>query len=115
MACNCRKRNDTVAVNPLDIKRIIFRIESLQRTSTHDWMGGDDLEFRNSLPGGRDPRALPEPKWLGDQAPVDIPQAKWQTWIQTCLRLESLVSRNRPGNPRRMMHDIARGKIPLHR
>jgi hypothetical protein len=34
-------------------------------------------------------------------------------WNQTLLHLEGLIRDNRPANPKRIMRDMARGKIPF--
>ncbi len=97
--------------SPLDLKRLIYRIVQLQNINTQGWIPGDDLEFRNSLPGGSDPRALPDTKWLESQE--SIPSVKWRMWISTALRLESLISRNHPNNMKRIIHNMVRGKLPF--
>lgn len=102
--------------SPLELQRMAFRIENLLRISTHGWVGGDDLEFRNCLPGGHDRRVLPEPKRLRDAAQDNKgespTQAEFQAWNQTILRLESLAHDNDPRNPKRMLRDMARGRFP---
>jgi hypothetical protein len=105
-------------ISPLDIKRLAVRIETLQRQRTSGWQGGDELELRNSLPGGRARNALPDPAELRDMAdrgdPEDLKTAarQWRTWISTAQRLEGLVRDNDPRNPKRMMRDMMRGKMP---
>jgi len=100
-------------LSSLDLQRMAFRIENLQRVNTHGW-GGDELEFRNNLPGGHDRRALPDPRKLRELADKkESPsQAEYQAWNQTILRLESLAHDNDPRNPKRMMRDMARGRLP---
>lgn len=104
-------------MNPLDLNRLAVRIETLMRQSTHNWMPGDDMEFRQGLPEPRDannPRRLPSAEKVRAAAQGDgeFTVQVYQNAIQVCLRLESLISRNRPTNPRRMMHDMARGRFP---
>jgi hypothetical protein len=101
-------------VSPLDIKRLALRIETLQRTSTRGW-GGDELDFRNTMPGGRARNALPDPadlRELADSGDLKTAARQWRTWIATAMRLEGMVRDNDPRNPKRMMRDMARGKIP---
>jgi len=104
-------------ISPLEIKRLAVRIETLQRANTRGWRG-DELEFRNSLPGGRARNALPDPadlRELADRAdPADLKTAarQWRTWIATAMRLEGLVQDNDPRKPKNMMRDMARGKLP---
>lgn len=98
-------------IGPLDIQRLAARIERLQQVSTHDWRGGDDLEFKNLLPGGRDRRALPDPKVL--RAMTDSPSmSDWHLWITMASRMEGLIHQNDPRNPRNMMRAMAQGRIP---
>ena len=89
------------------------RIERLQHTSTHGW-DGDELEFRNLLPTGRDPRHLPDPKTLRDMAVAGTTPTvnQYQMWNGIILRMEAMISDNDPRNPRKMMRDMARGKFP---
>jgi len=99
-------------VNPRDIERLAARIERLQRIPTHGWMTGDDLEFSNLLPSSRvsDPsRKLPTPETLLSQG---INPRQYVDAVRLCQRADALVSRNRPNNPRRLMHDMARGRVP---
>lgn len=106
-------------MNPLDLQRLAVRIETLQRVPTHDWNPGDDLDLQRSLPGGRGRLVLPQPSELRKLAlgPVeDHPSvADLRTWQQLLLRLESLVHDNRPGNMKRVIRDMARGRIPRFR
>ena len=109
-------------ISPLDLDRLAVRVETLERTRTHGWAPGDDLEFENGLHTGRDrrERKLPDPEYLrvlsqqlqtGHDLPPDFHQM-WRYWIQTAMRLEGLKSQNDPRNPLRMMRDMARGKLP---
>ena len=106
---------------PLDLRRLAVRIERLQRTNSYGW-GGDELTFRNHMPGGRAHNALPEPQMLRDLADnykdndsdeMQLAKRQWRTWTQIALQMESLVSRNDPRNPRNIMRNMARGKYPL--
>lgn len=108
---------------PLDLQRLAVRVETLQRTRTHGWHPGDELEFKNALPGSRVPdprRKLPDPKWLREKAdayPLSDEDRQelsrmWRIWIQMALRLEGLAHDNDPRNPKRMMRDMARGRFP---
>lgn len=108
-------------LNPLDLERLAFRIESLQRQSTHDWCSGDELEFRNQLPEGQkgDTRTrLPHPQKLREAAlslrmtgRQDVLDSRnYMFALQRCLRMESLVHQNRPLN--RMVRNIMRGRFP---
>ena len=100
-------------VSPLELQRLVFRIEQLQRTSTSGWIAADEMTFRSRLPGWRSLFALPDPKWLREQVEVDV--ANWQMWLRTVLDCERLVSRNRPGSMPRLIHDLRRGKVPYPR
>lgn len=104
-------------ISPLDLQRLALRIERLQQTRTHDWTPGDDLEFKNLLPGGRDRRALPDPKTLREMASKgESPlMGTWQLWITMASRMESLIHRNDPRNPQKIIRDIQRGKLPWMR
>ena len=104
---------------PLDLQRLAVRIERLQQTNYRGWSAGDDLEFANRLPGGRDTRrALPDPRELREWAKTigtddEVRQTvarQWRLWVATAQHLESLVSRNHP--QKRMMRDLMRGKLP---
>ena len=108
--------------SPLDLERLAVRVEALQRTRTQGWDSGDELEFKNRLPTGRErpERKLPASGYLrqlamqakaGQDSPPVVGQM-WRYWIQTALTLEGLVGQNDPRNPKRMMRDMARGKIP---
>lgn len=116
-------------MNPLDLERLALRIETLQRVSTHGWMSGDDLDFKRHLPTATTWNHLPDPVRLraiaqalriGGAETQSHPhvlevmevKARWRDWISTALRMESLVRRNDPRNPRRVLHDMARGKLP---
>lgn len=101
-------------IPPLELQRLAVRIERLQRTHTSGWHSGDDLEFKNLLPGGRDQRALPDPKVLRNMADDGTSPygSDWQLWITMTLRMEGMTHQNNPRNPKRMMHDMVRGKFP---
>jgi hypothetical protein len=111
------------SVNPLDLQRLAVRIETLQRKSTYQWHPGDDMEFKNLLPGGRGRQVLPDPEWLREKA-VEIQAGTlsdddkqalsrdWRLWITWALRAEGLIRDNDPRNPKRMIRDMARGKYP---
>ncbi len=104
-------------LSPLDLNRLAVRIETLERQNTHDWMPGDDLEFRRGLhdPRVRDPRGrLPSSKTVRAAASGEgeVTVEEYRNALQVCLRLESLISQNRPNSPRRMMHDMVRGRVP---
>ena len=99
-------------VDPLSILRLAVRIEGLQRTNTHGWRG-DELEFRNLLPTGRDHRKLPDPVELRKKAQDnDLTMNQMQFWNGIAMRLEGMAQDNDPRNPRRMIQDMARGKMP---
>lgn len=110
--------------SPLDLNRLASRIETLERhvqsparTSTHGWMPGDDLEFRRGLHDEyiRDTRGrLPSSQTVRAAAngEGEVTVEAYRNAIQVCLRLESLISRNRLTSPQRMMHDMARGRLP---
>lgn len=109
-------------MNPMDLNRLAYRIERLQQQSTHDWMPGDDLEFKNQLPNSRvcDPRRkLPDPQVLrsaslklaAGEASEFTPQ-QYRDAVQRCLRMENLIHQNKPTSTRRMMYDMRRGRPP---
>lgn len=105
-------------LNPLDLNRLAVRIETLTRTQTHGWMPGDDLEFKRGLPNPQVLReVLPPVETVREAAKgaAEFSPQEYHNAIQVCLRLENLISRNRPTNPRRMMHDMARGRVPFQR
>jgi hypothetical protein len=101
-------------ISPLDIQRLAVRIERMQQVHTHDWRGGEDLEFKNLLPGGRDRRALPDPKALRKLADEggSPSMSDWQLWVTMAGRMENLVHANDPHNHRNLMRDMARGRFP---
>lgn len=102
-------------LSPLDLQRLAYRIENLQRVVAHGWRGGDDLEFYNCLPGGRDQRrALPQPASLREMADKhEAPTLRtWEMWVTVTQHLESLARYNDSHNPKRMMRDMARGRCP---
>ncbi len=99
-------------MNPLDRERLAHRIERLQRQSTHGWMPGDELEFSNQLPNSRvrDPRRkLPTVEQVRSE---DFTPQQYRNATQRCLRMESLISQNRPTSMRRIIHDMRRGRPP---
>jgi hypothetical protein len=95
--------------SPLDLDRLALRIERLQRMSTSDWSPGDELELRQAL-SERNRNRLPSPESL--LAHPDVSEGDYRIWTQILLRLEGLVHANDPRNPRRIIRDIMRGKIP---
>jgi len=112
-------------MNPLDLDRLAVRIERLQRTRTHDWMPGDAMEFAQHLPDSRAnaERRLPKVKDVrscaarlrkGDVPTVALQNiaSEYRRSLQWCLRLESLISRNRSTSIPRIMHDMRRGRMP---
>ena len=87
------------------------RIRRLQHQATYGWHPADELEFRNTVQG-RDPRrTLPTPQELEGLSDRELNQ-KLPYWNQTLLRLEGLIQDNDPRNPKRMIRDMVRGKIP---
>ena len=102
-------------MNPLEITQLALRIERLQQTSTHGWMNSDDMEFKNRLPMGRDPRHLPDPRKLRGMAEKQqTPNAgDYRMWLASIQHLEYLIHQNDPRNPRRIMYDMAKGKTPF--
>lgn len=116
---------------PRDIEHLILRIEALQRKRTADFDGGDELEFRRSLPTS-DPAArlqpgrLPNPVYLRLMADRlrrkdDVTEeerrdlnAACRQGVTVAMRLESLVHKNDPRNPQRLVRDMMRGKVRLH-
>jgi len=101
-------------IHPTELVRLAFRIERLEQMNTHGWQGGDGLDFRNRLPGGRDTRRrLPFPYVLkGTPNDHQITESDYRLWLQTCLDLEGLAHRNDPRNPQRIVRDLIRGKLP---
>ena len=108
---------------PLDLRRLAVRIEALQQKRTNGWHPADEMEFKKALPGGRGRRVLPDPEWLRGAAREMVDDtfsandekelnAGWRMWTQRVLDLEGLAARNDPRNPRRMMRDMARGRLP---
>jgi len=98
-------------MNPRDTEALVLRIGRLQHQSIHGWMTGDGLEFSNQLPNSRvrDPRRkLPTPDVV--RADGFTPQ-QYVDANQRCLRMESLISQNRPSSVKRMMHDVTHGRI----
>jgi len=104
-------------MTPLDLQRMAVRIVRFQHISTHGWYGGDCLEFRNLLPGGRDRRALPDPQALRKMADeCTLPTlAEYRLWIAMASRMESLIHNNDSRNPNKMIRDIMHGKFPGNR
>ena len=105
---------------PLDLQRLAVRIETLQRTRTHGWDSGDELEFKKLLPGSRGRQVLPDPdslRTLANEYPTESKDQRWigqnwRNWISWTQRAEGLIQDNDPRNPKRMMRDMARGKFP---
>lgn len=105
-------------LNPLDLDRLAVRIETLTQTRTHGWLPGDDLEFKRGLPNPQVLRGvLPSVETVRAAAKgaAEFSPVEYRNALQVCLRLEDIISRNRPNNPRRMMHDMARGRVPFSR
>jgi hypothetical protein len=103
-------------IDPLDIRRLAVRIETLMHTSTRGWDGGDELEFRRLLPSDRDPsrHRLPNPSKLREQG-LSVSHQDFTLWNSLIRKLEDLVRDNDPRNPRRLMRDLARGRYPFGR
>lgn len=108
-------------MTPLDLDRLAVRIGTLEHQRTDDWMPGDDLEFRHALPMDRikDPRRLPSPASVREASQAlsmhkesTFTQEQYRNALQVCLRLEGLISRNRPNSTQRMMYDMRRGRPP---
>ena len=107
-------------MSPLELQRLAVRIERLQRTRTHGWHSGDELEFRNHLPTGRGRQVLPTPeklRELADASPLDEKEARWvsanwRNWVTWAMRAEGLIRDNDPRSPKRMMRDMQRGRFP---
>ena len=111
---------------PLDLERMAVRIETLQRVRPHDWLPGDEMSFKQLLPGSRGRQVLPEPERLREVAkmmrgdsPVDEETKTWlnqgwRLWLTWAQRAEGYIRNNDPRkfNPRRMMRDMQRGKWP---
>ena len=116
-------------MDPLDLERLAVRIEILTQHRTHDWDDADAMEFRSWMPGshsinpGR--RKLPDPANLrlaaanlrlrqsvGADEKITVSPADYRLAMQRCLHLEGLVTANRPHNPRRIMRDMAPGRLP---
>lgn len=117
-------------MNPLDLERLAVRIERLRHTSTHGWSPGDELEFRRGFPprGPRillyQPNELPDPVWLREVAgkmrqgvvgegwnPDTLPGI-YRNALQVALRMEGLIRDNDPRNPKRIIRDLQRGRLP---
>jgi hypothetical protein len=99
-------------ISPRDKEALALRIERLMRQRTSDWLPGNSMEFRSMLPDSRvtDPRRkLPTPEHVRSD---EFTWAEYRDTIQKCLRMESLISQNRPGSVKRMMHDMMRGRPP---
>lgn len=94
-----------MATSQLDRDRLALRIERLQRTVTHGWNSGDEMEFKNLLPMGRDRRRVPDPNSLREKDPEPH---EWILWVAVVTRMESLAHQNEP--ERRALRDMMRGK-----
>lgn len=90
-----------MATSQLDRDRLALRIERLQRTATHGWDSGDELEFKNLLPTGRDRRRVPDPNSLREKDPE---HHEWVLWVAVVTRMESLAHQNEP--ERRALRDM---------
>lgn len=101
-------------LSPLELKRMAVRIETLQRQRTHGWDNADLMQYKSLLPGGRDRRAVPDPMDLRLMADSGaMPKLRdYQLWLNICMQLEGLVRDNDLRNPKRIMRDMARGRIP---
>ncbi len=108
-------------MTPLSLERLAVRIERLVQTRTHAWDTGDSMEFTRQLPASRvGPRfRLPSPQMLRTQAKVmrsgeksEFTRLEFRAALQRCLRMESLISRNRL--EKRALRDLQRGR-PIRR
>lgn len=97
-------------ISPLEIARLAVRIRRLGYTDTHGWHPGDEMEFQQSLPTGRSPKKLPDPDLLRN---TTVSMGDYRLWLQTAQRLEGLISDNDPRNPKRVIRDMVRGKLPF--
>lgn len=96
------------------IQRMANQIRSLQTVSTHNWDPADALYFQQHLPSGSNSfHRLPAPEKLLTMAPSEIRPHNWGMWNAVVGKLESLVRDNDPRNPKRILRDMARGKIPF--
>lgn len=95
-----------MAVGPLDLQRLVGRIERVQRSGKHGWHPADELEVRNLL------QRLPDPVELRAMKPEDVKPGDWPLWMQLTLRAEGLVRDNDPRSPKRMLRDLIRGRWP---
>lgn len=95
-----------------DIEQLARRIEELQRKRGADLLPADRLTLDRHLPGSRGSQVLPEPKALRAMPPEGITRQNWQCWLAWVSNCESAVrSSSNPHNPRRVMHDLRRGRI----
>ena len=101
-------------IDPMELKRLAVHIESMMHVRTYDWGNADEMEFKNRLPTGRDPRRLPIPQDLRYMADKGLSPSvqEYQTWIANLRHMEDLERRNDPRNPNKMMRDMARGRFP---
>lgn len=102
--------------DPLTLQRMALRIERLMHTPTHDWHPADELSFKQHMPARHahaHPRRLPDPATLRGPSTTPPSPATVQIWNAVLLDMESLVHRNDPRNPRRILHDMARGRRTL--
>jgi len=108
-------------MTPLDLDRLAYRIEGLERQRTQDWMPGDDRKFRRALPMGypKDSKRLPTVASVREAAQAlslhkesRFTFEQYRNAIQVCLRLEGLISRNRPTSFLRQVYDLRRGRFP---
>ena len=103
-------------IDPMSLNRMAVRIEALVFQSMHGWDNADAMDYRNRLPGGRSPNALPDPKMLREKArnraSNDITEAQYQAWLQVAMHLEGLVRDNNPMSPKRIIRDMVRGRLP---
>jgi hypothetical protein len=94
-----------------DKERLVLRIEQLMRQTMNDWVPGDELEFRNQLPGSRVPdprRKLPTPEHVLSE---EFTAQEYRDAVQRCLRMETIAHQNRPANMRRLLHHLSRCKV----
>jgi hypothetical protein len=98
--------------NLRDLELLAARIDVVcaYRNRTAGWDSGDALEFRNLLPGSRAFKQLPSSETVRAM-PTAQAAPHWRHWTAWILRCEGYIRDNRPGNPRRTMRDLRRGKV----
>ena len=105
--------------SPLDLQRLAVRVETMERASTHGWRPADEMEFNGMLPT---PLMRSTEQFHGRRLSLvsagrlrngeHVTVREYQDCLSLLQRMEGLIRDNDRFSPKRIMWDMARGRIP---